>query len=60
MLEYFTNPKFRPEKTELVNRMQKQFYFQIMDTEAFHKAVDHQKIKLSNNRYFKKFDLYAN
>lgn len=60
MLETYVNPKFRSEKTEIKTRMSDQFYFQVMDPEAFHKAVDKQKLKLSNNVYHKVFDLYAN
>lgn len=60
MLEVFINEKFSSEKTEWRNRAKLLNYYQVASPEEFNVVNERSLIKLSGNKYMKKFNLIAN
>ena len=60
-VEFYSAPHVdKAEASVMRDRIKNIHYYQYADPEAFEQAMAPNLIKLDNNKYFKKFNLFAN
>jgi hypothetical protein len=60
-VEFYHPPHIdKAEVAIMRERVKNIHYYQYADPEAFEQAMESNLIKLDNNKYFKKFNLFAN